>query len=126
MHMRHAADHMANRMKLVAGLLVLVVACAPSAARVTLQPGAAMTPEQRLALWRGAQVDTLHGVQVSDSTLSGIPVWQHTTCDSCRIVLPLASVDSVFELPQQRSALAPAAAAALGAAAMAGIWAWSD
>lgn len=124
--MRRAAGHMANRMKLVVGLLVLVVACAPAAARITLQPGASMEPEQRLALWQGEQVDTLHGVQVSDSALSGIPAWQATDCDSCRIVLPLATIDSVFELPQRRSGLAPAAAAAVGAAAMAGIWMWSD
>jgi hypothetical protein len=113
-------------MKLVAGLLVLLLACAPAAARVTLQPGTAMTPEQRLALWQGGQVDTLHGVQVGDSTLSGVPAWQPTTCDSCRIVRPLATIDSVFELPPKGSGLAPAAAAAVGAAAMAGIWAWSD
>ncbi|HET8634242.1 MAG TPA: hypothetical protein VFL88_08855 [Gemmatimonadales bacterium] len=117
---------MRYRMKLPVALLVLAVACAPAAARVSLQPGAAVEPEQRLALWQGVQVDTLHGVQVSDSTLSGVPVWQPASCDSCRVVLPLGAIDSVLELPHGRSTLVPAAAAVVGAAAMAGIWAWSD
>jgi hypothetical protein len=113
-------------MKMIAGMALLIVACATPAQQVTLQPGVAVAPEQRLALWQGPQVDTLHGVRASDSTLSGVPVWQPISCDSCRIVLPLATIDSVFKLPRRRSGLAPAATAVVGAAAMAGIWAWSE
>jgi hypothetical protein len=113
-------------MKLLAAALILAVACAPAPARVALQPGVAVAPDQRLAFWQGPRVDSLQSVQVTDSTVSGIPTGQPTSCDSCRIELPLATVDSVFALPQRRSVLAPAATALVGAAAMAGIWAWSD
>jgi hypothetical protein len=108
-------------MKLLMAVLVLAVACAPAATHVTLQPGVAVTPEQRMA-----RVDTLHGIQVGDSTLSGIPAAEPTICDSCRVTLPLADVDSVLALPPGRSRLAPAAVAAAAVLSMAGIWAWSD
>ena len=113
-------------MKLLMAVLVLAVACAPAATRVTLQPGVAVTPEQRMALWQGPQVDTLHYIQVGDSVLSGIPAAEPTICDSCRVTLPLADIDSVFALPPGRSRLVPAAAAAAAVLSMAGIWAWSD
>ena len=118
-------DGALRRMKPLLAFLILIAGCAPAAERVTVQPGVAVAPDQQLALWQGAQVDTLHGVQVSDSILSGIPAWQPSACDSCRIALPLATVDSVFALPKGRNGLT-AAAAAVGAAAMAGIWMWSD
>jgi hypothetical protein len=114
-------------MKLLMAVLVFAVACAPAATtRVTLQPGVAVAPEQRMTLWQGPRADTLHGIQVGDSTLSGIPAAEPALCDSCRVTLPLASVDSVLALPPGRSRLASVAVAAAAVLSMAGIWAWSD
>jgi hypothetical protein len=119
-------DGVLGRAKLLVAVLVLAVACAPAATRVTLQPGAAVTPEQRLALWQGPRVDTLHAIQVGDSTLSGVPAAQPILCDSCRVTLPLVTVDSILELPPERSRFAPAAVAAAAVVGFAGIWMWSD
>lgn len=113
-------------MKFIAGAALLIVACAPGAQRLVLQPGAPVTPEQRLALWQGPSADTLHGVQVGDSTVSGVPIAQPAFCDSCRVTFPLANVDSVLALPPGHSRLAPAAVAAAAVAGFAGIWVWSD
>jgi hypothetical protein len=112
-------------MKAAGAVVILAAACAPAAARVALQPDAAVTPETRLALWQGPRADTLRGVQVGDSVVSGVPLAQPTLCDSCRVKLPLAGIDSVLQLPPARNRLAPAAVAA-ALAGFVGIWMWSD
>jgi hypothetical protein len=37
----------------------------------------------------------LHGIVLTDGSLSGIPYLRPLSCDSCRMALPLTSIDSL-------------------------------
>lgn len=50
---------------------------------------------KRFQLWAAGQAQVLHSVRTRNDTLSGVPYWQHPGCDSCRVAIPTAQVDSV-------------------------------
>jgi hypothetical protein len=58
-------------------------------------PPAAFKPRQEIEIWRDSSAVTLHGVRVVADSLIGVPLWQPPDCDSCRVALPLAAVDSL-------------------------------
>jgi hypothetical protein len=60
----------------------------------SLEPGS-LSPRQQVQVWSGGTARRWHAVQVGADSISGIPFIQATTCDSCRIALPRAAVDSV-------------------------------
>jgi len=77
------------------GCAVLVVACGAGWHRpARLEPGP-LAPRQQVEVWSGGKARRWHAVQVGPDSISGIPFVQATTCDSCRIALPRAAVDSV-------------------------------
>jgi hypothetical protein len=59
-----------------------------------LEPGA-LRPRQQAQLWQGDKAYRVHGVVVGADSISGIPFVRALECDSCRITLPRAEVDSV-------------------------------
>ena len=59
-----------------------------------LGPGS-LSPRQQVQVWSGATARRWHAVRVGPDSISGIPFVRSTTCDSCRIALPRAAVDSV-------------------------------
>ena len=53
-------------------------------------------PERRpLEVWSGGQRYDVHGVRVVGDSVMMVPHWKPPACDSCRIALPRAAVDSV-------------------------------
>ncbi len=106
-------------------LAVLASGCMPAPQRVSLVPGVAVAPERELAIWRGAHADTLHVIRLTDSTVSGVPLQAPPDCDSCRINLVLAQVDSTTRTHPPRHWLSLALPAA-AAVAFAGVWTWGD
>ena len=52
-------------------------------------------PRQQVQVWRQRIVTQWHGVKILADSISGIAYSQPLQCDSCRLSLSLASVDSV-------------------------------
>ncbi len=50
---------------------------------------------QQVQVWQGRQAHQLHGVDFTSDSVSGIPFVRRLDCDSCRIVLPKASIGSI-------------------------------
>ena len=54
-----------------------------------------LAPRQQVQVWRGSNADVLHAVRVTEDSLFGVPFHKPPSCDSCRVALPRAAVDSV-------------------------------
>ena len=67
--------------------------------RVEPLPGPSWPARQRAQVWRGGRAVVWHAVRVSGDSHSGVPFVHPPSCDSCRIGLPLAEVDSVCAGP---------------------------
>lgn len=79
----------------VTGCAVLVAACGAGWHRpAQLEPGA-WAPRQQVEVWSGGSARRWHAVTVGPDSISGVSFLQPPACDSCRIALPLAAVDSV-------------------------------
>jgi hypothetical protein len=50
---------------------------------------------QQVQVWIADSVVVLHAVIAQPDSLSGVPYLKHPSCDSCRIAIPMASVDSL-------------------------------
>jgi len=59
-----------------------------------LEPGS-LSPRQQVQVWSGGTARRWHAVRVGPDSISGISFVQPTNCDSCRIALPHAAVDSI-------------------------------
>jgi hypothetical protein len=59
-----------------------------------LEPGP-LRPRQQVQLWQEDKAHQVHGVVVDPDSISGIPFARPLECDSCRITLPRAELDSV-------------------------------
>ena len=46
-------------------------------------------------MWQGQASQQWHAVQVTDSTVSGISFVKPVECDTCRVSVPRATVDSI-------------------------------
>ena len=49
----------------------------------------------QVQVWQGERVTLLHGVTLESDTLRGVPFIRVPTCDSCRVQVALAAVDSL-------------------------------
>ena len=58
-------------------------------------PVALSNPRQQVQVWRAGRSLQLHGVTVSEDSVSGIPYLAPLDCNSCRIALPRSEVDSL-------------------------------
>ena len=59
-----------------------------------LEPGS-LSPRQQVQVWSGGTARRWHAVQVGPDSISGIPFVHPTSCDSCRVAVPRAAVDSM-------------------------------
>lgn len=48
-----------------------------------------------MQIWMHGESQRWHGIRTDSATLSGVPLFRPPDCDSCRITVPRASVDSV-------------------------------
>ena len=55
------------------------------------------TPGQRdrFQLWVAGQAHNVHGLRLTEDSLSAVPIWKSPSCDSCRVRFARAQVDSV-------------------------------
>jgi hypothetical protein len=60
----------------------------------SLEPGP-LRPRQQAQIWQGDKAHRVHGVVVGRDSISAIPFARPLECDSCRITLPRAEVDSL-------------------------------
>ena len=81
-------------------------ACAPGLRSVPIPPAGVLPPGQTLEVWRGRQATTLHAVVVTADSLSGIAITQPSSCDSCRMMMPLTAIDSVLEVNVDKAGMA--------------------
>jgi hypothetical protein len=51
--------------------------------------------ERRFQVWTKGKHFELHAVRMTPDTLAGVRYWHNPTCDSCRVAIPRAEVDSV-------------------------------
>ncbi len=74
---------------------LLLTGCGAGWHRTDLTPGAALPPNDQYLIHHGTGVDRWHAVQVSNDSVAGIPWLKPVDCDTCRLSLPRASVDSI-------------------------------
>lgn len=60
-----------------------------------MEPAPAFESRELVEVWGPDSVMRLHAARVERDTLSGVNYLQPTTCDSCRVTLPLSTVDSL-------------------------------
>jgi len=65
-----------------------------------------LPPRQQVQLWSGGQVRVLHSVQIDGDSIRGVPFQLSPACDSCRVAIPLAAVDSLRAGDQETPAIA--------------------
>jgi len=54
-----------------------------------------LAANRQVRVWTADRTWRLHAVQFVSDSLIGIPFQQPTTCDTCRVAVPLAAVDSM-------------------------------
>src|SRR5687767_8244445 len=110
----------------VAGGFLAVTACnLPE--RVELEPATQPPPRHEFEIWRSGKGVTLHGVQVTDSALSGVPMHRAPDCADCeRIIIPRAEVDSVRRVSTERTWILLGAAPGLAIVGLAEVFALYD
>jgi len=60
---------------------------------------------QQIQLWSRGQVRVLHAVQIDGDSIRGVPFQLSPACDSCRVAMPLAAVDSLRTGNQETPAM---------------------
>jgi hypothetical protein len=93
------------RQMLLTGLILVETACTVGPRRVELPTPQPLAPRQQLEVWRERKARTLHAVVQTRDSLSGVPVHRPPSCDSCRVTLALAEIDSVRVVSIERAAL---------------------
>jgi hypothetical protein len=82
-----------TRVGLLVGLATLV-GCGAGWRRQTMLPGV-LAERQQVQVWHRGLVERWHAVVLTTDSVRGIPFLRPVDCDSCRITLPIAEVDSV-------------------------------
>lgn len=76
-------------------LLLGIAGCGAAWRRPEPSPSGPLPPRQQVQVWTGGRMLRLHGVIVGADTVSGIPFLQSLDCDSCRVRVEQAEVDSI-------------------------------
>ncbi|HEX5004575.1 MAG TPA: hypothetical protein VFV65_04625 [Gemmatimonadales bacterium] len=77
--------------------VVLLAAWLPACVRweaATIAPESTLPANRQFKVWIGGTATELRAVRVSRDSLSGLPIGAPARCDSCRVSVPLAVVDS--------------------------------
>ena len=76
------------------GLALLQIGCGAGWRSTDITPGP-QRPRQQAQVWIGGRALRWHALVVSTDTISGVPFNQPPACDSCRVAVNRAEVDSV-------------------------------
>lgn len=93
------------RTRLLIFLAVTLSSSCASPRTVALTPNTALKPRQQVEIWRGGNSRTLHAVRLTNDSISGVPIHLSPQCDTCRVAIPTATVDSTRVVNGERSAL---------------------
>jgi hypothetical protein len=63
--------------------------------RSTTLTSGPLPPRQQAQVWTEGRALRWHAIQVATDSISGVPFTRSPGCDSCRVAVPRASVDSV-------------------------------
>jgi hypothetical protein len=63
--------------------------------RVVPPADTTLAPRQQVEVWQGTRSSVLHAIRLTPDSLSGVPFHRPPTCDSCRVAVPRASIDSL-------------------------------
>lgn len=83
---------------------MLSLSCA-SPRTVVLTPGTALKPRQQVEIWHNGKSATLHAVRLTNDSLSGVPIHLSPQCDTCRVAIATANLDSTRVVNGERNAL---------------------
>ena len=75
--------------------LVATTGCGAGWHRPAALASGALKPRQQVQVWQGRTVFRWHAVVIGPDTISGLPFYRPTDCDSCRTGLTRATVDSI-------------------------------
>lgn len=75
----------------------LLPVCACSAGWHRIEPVAPsnLPKGQQVQMWQGRERLQLHAIRVDHDSISGVPIQKPADCESCRISVPSASIDSL-------------------------------
>ena len=76
-------------------VLLTIGGCGAGWRRPELIVPGSLPARQQVQIWAGGRVLRLHGVIVGADTVSGIPFTRSLDCDSCRVGIGQAEVDSM-------------------------------
>jgi hypothetical protein len=76
-------------------LILSASACGAGWHRIDPAVPSTFPKRQQVQLWRGGQPLQLHAVEFSGDSVSGVRYVQSPDCDSCRVAVARASVDSL-------------------------------
>lgn len=77
--------------------LFLLASCGPGWHRVEMTPTPDLDPLTQYLVHHGAVADRWHALRITSDSVSGVSFLKPIECDSCRMAIPLASVDSIRE-----------------------------
>jgi hypothetical protein len=76
-------------------LLVPQAACGAGWHRITPPAPTTLPSRQQVEVWQGGRLLRLHAIRLTNDSLSGVPFVKPPDCDSCRVSLARAEVDSM-------------------------------
>jgi hypothetical protein len=79
----------------VTGLAVLSASCGAGWHRPAQVEPDPLAPRQQVEVWSGGSARRWHAVRIGSDSISGVPFMRPADCDSCRVAVPRAAVDSV-------------------------------
>ena len=76
-------------------ILLSIGGCGAGWRRLEPSPCSSLPPRQQVQVWTDGRMLRLHGVVVGADTVSGVPFLKSLDCDSCRVRIERAEVDSL-------------------------------
>lgn len=83
------------RSALLLALIVPQAACGAGWHRIEPPAPSTLPRRQQVEVWQGSHRLQLHAVRLADDSISGVPYIRPPECDSCRVSVPVAAVDSL-------------------------------
>ena len=79
----------------VSVLALIVAGCGPAWRCAPIAATAHIGPREQVTIFHGRASTRLHGIRLGPDSLSGVPFFKPPGCDSCRVAISRAQIDSV-------------------------------